>query len=99
VASGAQNFARYGGAHAPPVGTVVSTVEIKLTSHGQGSVIIDGREIQGVIRIQISAEPRTANRLILELAPERIRVSGVADVTHEGELPPDTCDGRESVGD
>lgn len=59
----------------------MSNVRIVMTGHGRGEVFVDGRKVDAVKRITLSAEVGATNEVTITVIPETVEFEGVADVT------------------
>lgn len=61
------------------------SVRIVLTGHGKGEVFVDGKKLDGVVRVGVSAGVDRINSVTIDFSPQEIEVEGIFDITTIGE--------------
>lgn len=67
----------------------MSKVQIEMTDHGRGRIVVDGSELTNVRSISFKFAPKEPNVVTVELYAEQLDMAGVADVIQEGVVASD----------
>lgn len=63
----------------------MSKVQITMTEHGRGEVLVDGRKVEGVRSIEFRAGVDEVNSVCLDISAAEVVINGCVDVSTIGD--------------